>query len=133
MGDIKQKYHVSKDGKVFQINDDGSFTELGNISQLTYTDEKNSKRTSKVWKRIAIFAIILIVAVCIGFSLVMLKTYDDLCYYRDQMYYLEHQNEYQATEEPAEEAPASDYYYEEQTEAAPASDYYYYEQAEVAK
>lgn len=52
MGQEQEKYHVSKEGKVFRINDDGSFTELGNAEDLNkaYTNHSYEvKRRSWLW------------------------------------------------------------------------------------
>lgn len=35
MGTNPNKYHISDDGKVYRINEDGSFTSLGNIEDRT--------------------------------------------------------------------------------------------------
>lgn len=34
MGQQPNKYHISNDGKVFRINEDGSFTSVGNVEDL---------------------------------------------------------------------------------------------------
>lgn len=43
MGQEQGKYHVSKDGKVYRINEDGSFTELGNAEDLNKPKQESSK------------------------------------------------------------------------------------------
>lgn len=41
MGEIPQKkYHISDDGKVYRVNEDGSFTEMGNIED-SFSDKKS--------------------------------------------------------------------------------------------
>lgn len=37
MGEKPKKYHVTDDGDVYRINDDGSFTSMGNAEQMTET------------------------------------------------------------------------------------------------
>lgn len=39
MGQEPKKYHVSDDGKVYRVNEDGSFTELGNAENLPGTGD----------------------------------------------------------------------------------------------
>lgn len=34
MGQEQKKYHIADDGRIFQINDDGSFTAIGNVNQM---------------------------------------------------------------------------------------------------
>ena len=34
MGQLPNKYHISDDGKIYKINDDGSFTLVGNIDDI---------------------------------------------------------------------------------------------------
>ncbi len=34
MGQQTNKYHTSDDGKIFRINDDGSFTNIGNVTDV---------------------------------------------------------------------------------------------------
>lgn len=66
MGQEQGKYHISKDGKVYRINEDGTFTELGNAEDLTkpknniVTNNKKHPKQIK-WKLIAC-GIILILA-----------------------------------------------------------------------
>ena len=43
MGQEQSKYHVSTDGKVYRINDDGSFTELGNAEDLNNPKQEVTK------------------------------------------------------------------------------------------
>lgn len=41
MGQQPNKYHISDDGKIYRINEDGSFTELGNANDLNTPKEGN--------------------------------------------------------------------------------------------
>lgn len=41
MGQQPKKYHISDDGKVYRVNDDGSFTELGNIEESFSNTQNN--------------------------------------------------------------------------------------------
>lgn len=34
MGQQLNKYHISDDGKIYRINDDGSFTSVGNFDEI---------------------------------------------------------------------------------------------------
>ena len=40
MGQERGKYHISKGGQVYRINEDGSFTELGNAEELIKSSNK---------------------------------------------------------------------------------------------
>lgn len=42
MGQQSNKFHVSDDGKIFRINEDGSFTELGNANDLHTPKEEHT-------------------------------------------------------------------------------------------
>lgn len=66
MGQDQGKYHISKDGKVFRINEDGSFTELGNAedlekSKINIVTNNNKDPKSIKWK-LFVCGIILIIA-----------------------------------------------------------------------
>lgn len=60
MGQIQNKYHITDDGNVYKVNDDGSFTSMGNVEVLTKArcSAQNSK-SHKVWKILAILFIII--------------------------------------------------------------------------
>lgn len=34
MGQMPNKYHITDDGKVFRVNEDGSFSEIGDVNKL---------------------------------------------------------------------------------------------------
>ena len=66
MGQEQGKYHISKGGQVYRINEDGSFTELGNAEDLTKSSNNivpiNKKKPRRInWKLLAC-GIILITA-----------------------------------------------------------------------
>lgn len=67
MGQEQGKYHVSKDGKVFRINEDGSFTELGNAEDLNKPkqpqkwDVCKSKSSKSLWIILSLAFIVIIV------------------------------------------------------------------------
>lgn len=71
MGQVQNKYHVSKNGKVYRVNEDGSFTELGNAEDLNKTKLKPQKseitkaKSSKSLWAILSLAIIVIIALSI--------------------------------------------------------------------
>ena len=102
MGEQKGgKYHVSDEGKVFRVNDDGSFTEVGNVKDINSNhhpdkdssfsnsqeishkpDEDNSKKENKGInqesnhsKKISPWLIISVLALCAIFVLVLVYTY----------------------------------------------------------
>lgn len=67
MGQIQNKYHITDDGNVYKVNDDGSFTSMGNVEVLTKArcSAQNSK-SHKVWKILAI--LFLIVSCCTSYG-----------------------------------------------------------------
>ncbi|MDE6340010.1 MAG: hypothetical protein K2K97_09525 [Muribaculaceae bacterium] len=48
MGQEPKKFHVSDDGKIFRINEDGSFTELGNANDLNTPEEEMNKNQHNI-------------------------------------------------------------------------------------
>ena len=48
MGQLPNKYHITDEGKVFRINDDGSFTKVGNIEDIETkpSDNESEIKTS---------------------------------------------------------------------------------------
>lgn len=34
MGQVEKKYHIDENGNIFKVNDDGSFTDIGNVSVI---------------------------------------------------------------------------------------------------
>lgn len=95
MGQQPNKYHISDDGKVYRINEDGSFTSVGNIediemkSSATSADKMPPNPTSTVkrtntsevewWKRDYNYLWVLNLAVFIGWFILCLlySTYPD--------------------------------------------------------
>lgn len=43
MGEIQKKYHIGDDGKVYRVNEDGSFTEMGNIEDNVVLDRSTTE------------------------------------------------------------------------------------------
>lgn len=41
MGQVQNKYHISNDGEVYKVNEDGSFTSMGNIENLQNVSDNN--------------------------------------------------------------------------------------------
>lgn len=82
MGQEQGKYHISKDGKVFRINEDGSFTELGNAEALD--KHKNSYRKASLHKGkfsrsfwIILSIVIFVVVTFAIYALSSYSSYDD--------------------------------------------------------
>ena len=46
MGQQMKKYHTSDDGRIYRINDDGSYTEIGNVNNFP-TERANNVKISK--------------------------------------------------------------------------------------
>lgn len=46
MGDNPKKYHVTDDGDVYRINDDGSFTSMGNAEHMSTSNPKEADASS---------------------------------------------------------------------------------------
>ena len=64
MGQEQKKYHITKEGKVFRINEDGSFTELGNAEDLTKSKNNlvtiNKKKPKQINWKLRVCGIVLI-------------------------------------------------------------------------
>lgn len=48
MGQELKKYHVADDGSIYQINDDGSCTSIGNINSFKQQTQKPSNQNYKI-------------------------------------------------------------------------------------
>lgn len=71
MKEIQNKYHITDEGKIFSVIEDGSVTEIGNISSLldkNKTHEKMKKPKSRKWMWIAIVSWVALIIVSIVFS-----------------------------------------------------------------
>lgn len=109
MGQIQNKYHVTNDGKIFSVLNDGSVKEIGNVSQLSkpviIEKEVVEVRKSGAWKWIAIFAIVLLIASIIFFFINKQDSDNYINYLQDRLYNLE-QGDYTIE---SVEAPVEDY------------------------
>ncbi len=79
MGQLNpNKYHISDDGKVYRINEDGSFTELGNAEELDKPLQQHAvkNKSSKI-----IWLTISLVILCITIYMLSASRYND--YYMD--------------------------------------------------
>lgn len=68
MGQQINKYHVSDDGNIFKVNEDGSFTGMGNVEVMS-RQEHNAVKPKKrhKWRFVKVFFILLFIAVlCAG-------------------------------------------------------------------
>lgn len=80
MGKEQGKYHISKEGKVFRINEDGSFTELGNAEDLINlkkpqkADIKKGKSSKSLW---VILSLAIIMTLIIGVLSIENNSYDN--------------------------------------------------------
>lgn len=106
MGQQPNKYHVTDDGKVFRINPDGSFTEMGNAEDLNALEQRKQAMARKlqaeyeshsshawVWWLVAI---IVFVGAFIGAMAFIQNRHDN---YKSSSHYVSDQAE-QATEQP---------------------------------
>lgn len=48
--DLKNRYHVTKEGEIYRINDDGTFTDLGNAEKLGAAEQRVGKQKSQPQK-----------------------------------------------------------------------------------
>lgn len=48
MGQEPKKYHVTDDGKIYRVNEDGSFTEMGNVEDSASAKDKNRNDNTTV-------------------------------------------------------------------------------------
>jgi len=65
--DINKKYHITDDGEVFRINDDGSFTSMGNAEKMTSkVVEPSPKPLSPATKKNNRILIILLLFIIFG-------------------------------------------------------------------
>ena len=77
-----QKYHITDDGKVYHINEDGSCSELGNIANI---QNKTSPKSKKIngW---SIISVLLFVALCM-LVIALYEAYDENDSLRREIYY----------------------------------------------
>ncbi len=49
MGKEQNKYHVTDNGDIFKVNEDGSFTAIGNVSQISAINAARPSAKTKGW------------------------------------------------------------------------------------
>lgn len=75
MGQLQNKYHIADDGSVYKVNEDGSFTSMGNVEVLTKVRGCASKdKSHNVWKILAILFIIISCCTSYGWWDCMMKS-----------------------------------------------------------
>ena len=70
MGQEQNKYHVTNDGKILSVMNDGSVSKIGNVSSLLDNNknvEKRWQRKSRNWMWIAIVSWVILIVVCVTF------------------------------------------------------------------
>lgn len=73
MGQTQKKYHITDDGKIFLVMDDGSVSEIGNVSSLLDNNknvEKKKQPKSSKWMWTAMFSWIILIVACITFLVI---------------------------------------------------------------
>lgn len=78
MGQVQNKYHISNDGSVYKVNEDGSFTSMGNVenrntlgnNQRNNSDESQTSFDQNVekniwWKKEGLWIKVLFYVVCL--------------------------------------------------------------------
>lgn len=104
MGQVQNKYHISDDGKVYKVNDDGSFTSMGNVENLANTSENNKRnapnesqtsfeqkddKESIWWKKEGLWVKVLFCVVCLLNIAQIIEIYS-IYYYGTYIYYGEY-------------------------------------------
>lgn len=73
MGLTQKKYHITDDGKIFLVMNDGSVSEIGNVSSLLDNNknvEKKKQPKSSKWMWTAMFSWIILIVACITFLVI---------------------------------------------------------------
>lgn len=65
MGKLQNKYHIAENGTVYKVNEDGSFTSMGNINDLTKGSAPKESSSQK-WKVLAVFFLVVICCMSYG-------------------------------------------------------------------
>ena len=66
MGQIPQKYHVSDDGKIFRIDDDGSLNQIGHVDNLDNPKQQEAPYKEVILKKkMPMWGWIVILILCI--------------------------------------------------------------------
>ncbi len=79
MGQEQNKNHVTNDGKIFSVMNDGSVSEIGNVSSLLDNNkngEKKEQLKSRKWMWIAMFSWIVLIVSCITFLVIQESSTD---------------------------------------------------------
>lgn len=92
MGQVQKKYHVTDDGIIFSVMDDGSVSEIGNISSISAKQNvagETKRNKSRKWIWIAVISWIVLIASCVTFFVKHEAASDYIFYLNNRNYEIE--------------------------------------------
>lgn len=92
MGDNPKKYHITDDGIVFSVMEDGSVSEIGNVSSLCDNHkigEQIQSSKSRKWMWIAIVSWAVLIVACVTFFVQHEAANEYILYLNNQNYDIE--------------------------------------------